>query len=147
MAISYKFWLLFQTTGAALQAQAIREIEMSYIDGFVIPVPTAKREEYRAHEEKWWPTFQKLGALSLVVCWGDEVPPGKQTDFLRAVEAKPDETVVFCWMTWPDKETRSAAYKVMEAEMDPTLMADMPFDGKRMIYGGFAPILSLGAAQ
>ncbi len=118
---------------------------MPYIDGFVIPVPTARRDDYRAHEEKWWPSFQKLGALSLVVAWGDEVPPGKQTDFLRAVDAKEDETVVFCWMTWPDKDTRNAAYKAMEAAMDPADMADMPFDGKRMIYGGFTPLLSFGA--
>jgi uncharacterized protein YbaA (DUF1428 family) len=122
---------------------------MPYIDGFVIPVPTAKREEYRAHEAKWWPTFQKGGAQSLVVGWGDEVPPGKQTDFLRAVEAKPDETVVFCWMTWPDKATRDAAYKKMmdDPTMSAEAMADMPFDGKRMIYGGFEPILMEGAAK
>lgn len=122
---------------------------MPYIDGFVIPVPTAKREEYRAHEAKWWPSFQKSGAQSLVVGWGDEVPPGKQTDFLRAVAAKPDETVVFCWMTWPDKATRDAAYRKMmeDPAMSADAMASMPFDGKRMIYGGFEPILMEGAAR
>lgn len=118
---------------------------MAYIDGFVIPVPTARREDYRAHEAKWWPSFQKLGARSLTVAWGDEVPPGKQTDFLRAVAAQPDETVVFAWLIWPDKATRDAAYKAMEAEMNPAAV-DMPFDGKRMIYGGFVPILEEGAA-
>lgn len=117
---------------------------MPYIDGFVIPVPTAKRDEYQAHEAKWWPTFKKMGAQTLVVGWGDQVPPGKQTDFLRAVDAKKDETVVFCWMTWPDKATRDAAYKNMEAEMT-NMPMDMPFDGKRMIYGGFEPILMEGA--
>ncbi len=118
---------------------------MPYIDGFVVPVPTAKREEYRAHEAKWWPFFRDLGAQTLVVGWGDEVPPGKQTDFLRSVDAREDETVVFCWMTWPDKATRDKAYKSMESGMDGQDMSDMPFDGKRMIYGGFEPILMEGA--
>lgn len=118
---------------------------MPYIDGFVVPVPTAKREEYRAHEAKWWPFFRDLGAQTLVVGWGDEVPPGKQTDFLRSVDAREDETVVFCWMTWPDKATRDKAYKSMESSMAGQDMSDMPFDGKRMIYGGFEPILMEGA--
>jgi uncharacterized protein YbaA (DUF1428 family) len=117
---------------------------MPYIDGFVIPVPTANRDAYRDHEAKWWPYFRDLGALSLVVGWGDDVPPGKQTDFLRAVDAKDDETVVFAWMTWPDKEVRSAAYTKMMENMGAEDMADMPFDGKRMIYGGFTPILMEG---
>lgn len=121
---------------------------MPYVDGFVIPVPTANREKYRAHEAKWWPMFQKSGAQSLTVCWGDDVPPGKQTDFLRAVGATKDETVVFCWMTWPDKATRDAAYKKMmdDPAMSTDVMADMPFDGKRMIYGGFEPILMEGTS-
>lgn len=115
---------------------------MSYIDGFLIPVPTARKDEYRAHEAKWWPWFRDRGAIGLVVCWGDEVPKGKQTDFLRAVQLTEDETVVFAWMTWPDKPTRDKAYAGMEGmDMDP---AEMPFDGKRMIYGGFAPILVEG---
>lgn len=117
---------------------------MSYIDGFVIPVPTARREEYRAHEAKWWPQFRELGATSLAVGWGDDVPEGKQTDFQRAVAAQKDETVVFCWMTWPDKPTRDAAYSKMMA--DGAAAPDMPFDGKRMIYGGFEPILMEGVA-
>lgn len=122
---------------------------MAYVDGFVIPVPTANREIYRAHEAQWWPYFQKFGARSLVVAWGDDVPPGKQTDFLRAVEATPDETVVFCWMTWPDKATRDAAYSKMmqDPAMAAEVMADMPFDGKRLIHGGFEPILMLGDAS
>jgi uncharacterized protein YbaA (DUF1428 family) len=116
-----------------------------YIDGFVIPVPTANREAYRAHEAKWWIAFQKLGALSMGIGWGDDVPAGQQTDFMRAVAATADETVVFCWMTWPDKATREAAYKhIMEST---STMPDMPFDGKRMIYGGFEPLLMEGAAK
>ncbi|WP_435258406.1 DUF1428 domain-containing protein [Thioclava sp. FR2] len=117
---------------------------MPYIDGFVIPVPTSRREDYRAHEAKWWPYFKKSGATSLVVAWGDEVPAGKHTDFLRAVDATEDETVVFAWMTWPNKETRQTAYAKMLADMDPADMADMPFDGRRLIHGGFTPILVEG---
>ena len=114
-----------------------------YIDGFIIPVRNDRKDEYRAHEEKWWPFFRDKGATSLMVCWGDEVPPGKQTDFLRAVQATPDETVVFAWMTWPDKETRETAFAGMDGtEMD---MSAMPFDGRRMIYGGFVPIVSITA--
>ncbi|WP_151720735.1 DUF1428 domain-containing protein [Gemmobacter serpentinus] len=119
---------------------------MAYIDGFVIPVATTNRDAYQAHEAKWWPHFRDLGAQSIVVGWGDDVPPGKQTDFLRAVDLKADETVVLCWMIWPDKSTRDAAYKQMEAlaSEDPTGFMDMPFDGKRMIFGGFTPILMEG---
>lgn len=115
-----------------------------YIDGFVIPVPTANRDAYRAHEAQWWLSFKALGALSLCLGWGDDVPAGKQTDFLRAVDLKPDETVAFCWMTWPDKDTRNAAYAKMEETMSSGAAMHMPFDGKRMIYGGFTPLLVEG---
>ena len=104
-------------------------------------------EEYRAHEEKWWPWLRDKGATGLVVCWGDDVPEGKQTDFRRAVDLQPDETVVFAWMTWPDKATRDAAYKKMmeQSETDPDMAPEaMPFDGKRMVYGGFTPIVTEG---
>lgn len=121
---------------------------MSYVDGFIIPVPTARKDEYRAHEVRWWPTFRKAGALTLVVTWADDVPRGKQTDFLRAVDLKDDETVVFAWMTWPDKATRDAAYAAMMAGDDDGMdRITLPFDGKRMIYGGFDPILMEGAAS
>lgn len=120
---------------------------MNYFDTFVIPVSNARRDDYIAHEAKWWPEFRKLGALSFVVGWGDDVPPGKQTDFLRSVDLAEGETVVVCWMTWPDKDTRNAAYKAMETAMSPEDMAEMPFDGKRMIYGGFVPVLVEGAGS
>jgi uncharacterized protein YbaA (DUF1428 family) len=115
-----------------------------YIDGFLIPVRDADKETYRAHEEKWWPSFRDLGAQSLVVGWGDDVPKGQHTDFLRAVDLKDDETVVFCWMTWPDKATRDAGYAKMMENSD-VQGAEMPFDGKRMVWGGFKPILSLSS--
>lgn len=117
---------------------------MSYIDGFLIPVRTEDRETYRAHEAKWWPKFHDQGARTLVVGWGDDVPAGKQTDFLRAVDLQPGETVVFCWMTWPDKATRDAAYANLDTEMANSGDMAMPFDGKRMVFGGFTTILSEG---
>lgn len=116
---------------------------MPYIDGFVIPVRTADRDIYRDHEARWWPEFRKLGALSIMVGWGDDVPAGKQTDFRRAVDLAGDETVALCWMTWPDKDTRDAAYKAM-MDRNPDDFMQMPFDGKRLIFGGFTPIFSAG---
>lgn len=113
---------------------------MSYIDGFLIPVLTEDREKYRQHELKWWPSFRDAGALSLWVGWGDDVPPGKQTDFLRAVDLKEGETVVFAWMTWPDKATRDAAWAILMDPEGPMGGMDMPFDGKRMIFGAFDTI-------
>ena len=112
---------------------------MNCIDGFLIPVRTADQKIYRAHEAKWWPHFKTKGALSLVVGWGDDVPRGKQTDFLRAVDLQEGETVAFCWLTWPNKAIRDAAYADMMS--DGAADTAMPFDGKRMVYGGFVPIL------
>ena len=115
---------------------------MAYVDGFLIPVPDARKDEYRAHEAQWWPWFEQRGASSLTVCWGDDVPAGTQTDFRRAVDLQPGETVVLAWMVWPDKATRDNAFKaILETDMS---AVTMPFDAKRMIYGGFAPLLSLG---
>jgi len=115
---------------------------MSYIDGFVAAVPTANRDAYRKHAEESAVIFRKYGATSCVECWGDDVPEGKVTSFSMAVQRKDDETVVFSWITWPSKEARDAAWeKLMK---DPAMSPEanpMPFDGKRMIYGGFAPLL------
>lgn len=118
---------------------------MAYVDGFMAPVPSAKKAEYIAHAEKSWPMFQKYGALSMRECWGDDVPDGQITSFPMAVKLEEGEVVVFSWIEWPDKETRDRCWGSMEtdpawAEMG--AMGDMPFDGKRMIYGGFAPIFS-----
>ncbi len=118
---------------------------MTYIDGFLIPVRKEDQETYRLHEVKWWKEFRALGALTIVAGWGDDVPAGKQTDFLRAVDLQEGEAVVFCWMTWPDKETRNKAYATMmeRSKSDPDMQAPaMPFDGKRMVYGGFTQILA-----
>ena len=114
---------------------------MEYVDGFVVPVPAANKDAYREMAAKFAPLFKEFGALRMVECWGDDVPDGKVTDFRRAVQAEEGEVVVFSWITWPDKATRDAGMKrVME---DPRMQpgGDMPFDGKRMIFGGFQVIL------
>jgi len=118
---------------------------MPYIDGFVIAVPNANREQFVAHADTLDPIFLEVGATRVLECWGDDVPDGKLTDFRRAVQAKPDESVVFSWIEWPDKATRDAGMeKIMN---DPRMPAagEMPFDGKRMIFGGFVPVVSVPA--
>ncbi|MBM3551694.1 MAG: DUF1428 domain-containing protein [Alphaproteobacteria bacterium] len=110
---------------------------MSYIDGFVVPVPTGNKEKYREMAAAAWPIFKEFGALRLVECWGDDVPDGKVTDFKRAVAAQPEETVVFSWIVWPSKEIRDAANKKMHDDPRMKEFGDLPFDGKRMVYGGF----------
>jgi len=116
---------------------------MNYVDGFVAAVPTANREKYLQHAQKTTAVFKEYGALQVVETWGNDVPEGKVTSFTMAVQRKDDETVVFSWITWPSKAVRDDAWKkVME---DPRFNPEtnpMPFDGKRMIYGGFEMILS-----
>jgi uncharacterized protein YbaA (DUF1428 family) len=115
---------------------------MSYVDGFVAAVPTANRDRYREHAEIAARLFKEYGALSVVECWGDQVPDGEVTSFPMAVKAKEDESVVFSWIVWPSKEARNTAWsKLME---DPRMSREanpMPFDGKRLIYGSFEAIL------
>jgi uncharacterized protein YbaA (DUF1428 family) len=110
----------------------------------VIPVPTARKEEFLEHARKIDAIFLEWGALRIVECWGDDVPAGKTTDFARSVQATPEEAIVFSWIEWPDKATRDAAGEKMMS--DPRMMSEEPpFDGKRLIYGGFAKILELAA--
>ena len=115
---------------------------MPYIDGFVIAVPTSNKELYKKHAEEAAVVFKEYGAQKVVECWGDDVPEGKITSFPMAVQCKEDETVCFSWITWPSRESRNEGMKkVME---DPRLSSatnPMPFDGKRMIYGGFEMIV------
>jgi len=113
---------------------------MSYIDGFVVAVPKANKQAYLDHAKKSLPMFKEFGATRMVEAWGDDVPEGKVTDFQRAVKAEPNEQIVFSWIEWPSKEVRDQGMKKM---MEDPRMKDMkmPFDGQRMIYGGFAPIL------
>jgi uncharacterized protein YbaA (DUF1428 family) len=115
---------------------------MNYIDGFVLAVPTANKETYRRVAQTASTVFKENGALSVVECWGDDVPEGKVTSFPMAVQRKPDETVVFSWITWPSRAARDEGMK--RAMADPRLkegMDPMPFDGQRMIYGGFEVIV------
>ncbi|GAA3575496.1 MULTISPECIES: DUF1428 domain-containing protein [Marinobacter] len=114
---------------------------MSYVDGFVAAVPTARKEEYLEHARLAATVFKEHGATRLVECWGDDVPEGKLTSFPMAVKCEPHETVCFSWITWPSKEARNRGMdKVMT---DPRLQGEMPFDGKRLIYGGFDMLLDL----
>ena len=117
---------------------------MNYVDGFVAAVPTANRDAYRQHAERAAKVFKEFGALSVVESWGDDVPEGKLTSFPLAVQRKNDETVVFSWVTWPSRAVRDDGWKKVMA--DPRLQPDtnpMPFDGKRLIYGGFETIVSV----
>jgi uncharacterized protein YbaA (DUF1428 family) len=121
---------------------------MTYVDGFVIAVPTANKDKFIEHARKGDAVFLELGATRILESWADDVSHGKQTDFYRAVEAKEDESVVFSWVEWPDKPTRDAAMSRMEELMktDPRMDPEsnpMPFDGKRLIYGGFEPVVTL----
>lgn len=116
---------------------------MSYIDGFVIAVPSANRDAFIAHAREGDALFIEFGALRVVECWGDDVPHGTQTDFFRAVEAREDETVVFSWIEWPDKPTRDAGMQKMMDDPRAAALDPMPFDGKRLIYGGFSPLVDL----
>lgn len=121
---------------------------MSYIDGFLIAVPKANKEKFVQHAETADSVLMEWGATRVLECWGDDVPDGKVTDFRRAVQAKEDEAVVFGWIEWPDKITRDAGMKKMMSgmESDPRINSEknpMPFDGMRMVYGGFVPIVTL----
>lgn len=123
---------------------------MSYIDGFVMAVPTANREAFIAHAQSTDSIFLELGAVRCIECWGDDVPEGQWTDFRRAVQAKPDESIVFSWVEWPDRETRMKAQDRMQelAMTDERFDAEkhpVPFDGKRMIFGGFQAVIDLKA--
>lgn len=119
---------------------------MSYIDGFVLAVPTANKQKFTDHANLGDASFIELGATRVLECWADDVPDGKLTDFRKAVQAKDDETVVFSWIEWPDKATRDAAFAKMMDGSDPRMDPEknpMPFDGKRMIFGGFTPLVDL----
>jgi len=117
---------------------------MTYVDGFVVPVATVDREKYRKQAEMAAGVFKENGALQVVECWGDDVPEGKLTSFPMAVKRKDDETVVFSWVVWPSRQVRDEGMKKVMA--DPRLQPDvnpMPFDGKRLIYGGFEVIVDV----
>lgn len=115
---------------------------MSYVDGFVAAVPTANKERYIQHARDAGIVFREHGAEKFVECWGDDVPDGEVTSFPMAVKCGADETVVFSWIVWPSRQARNDGMaRVME---DPRMQPDtnpMPFDGKRLIYGGFEVVV------
>ena len=118
---------------------------MPYIEGFVVAVPTANKEAYRAHAAEAAPIFKDFGATRMVEAWADDVPDGTVTDFRKAVQAKEDESVVFSWFEYPSKEVRDAAnQRMMTDPRMEAMAAAMPFDGKRMIMGGFQSFIDAG---
>ena len=115
---------------------------MSYVDGYVLAVPTANKNAYLELAQVAANVFKENGALSVVECWGDDVPDGEVTSFPMAVQLAEDETVVFSWIIWPSKEIRETGMQKTMA--DPRLEAfenNMPFDGQRMIFGSFETLI------
>lgn len=121
---------------------------MSYIDGFIVAVPKANKELFIQHAQIADAAFIEFGARRILECWEDDVPDGKVTDFRKAVQAQEDEAIVFSWMEWPDKAARDVGMEKVMAAMksDPRLSSErnpMPFDGVRLIFGGFVPVVEL----
>lgn len=116
---------------------------MTYVDGFVLPLPKGKEEEYRKLATTFADKAQKVGAIGTIEALGDNLEHGKTTDFFMAVKANEDENVVFSFILWPSKDVRDAAWEKLMAdpEMQPGAQP-MPFDGKRMFWGGFRPIVN-----
>ena len=113
---------------------------MNYLDGFVAAVPTANKEAFLKHAQEAAVVFKEYGALNVVESWGDDVPDGKLTSFPMAVKREEGETVVFSWIQWPSKAARDSAWEKIMA--DPRMQnSQMPFDAKRMIFGGFQIIM------
>ena len=120
---------------------------MTYIEGFIVPVPEANRDAYLTHAREFAPMFQQVGVTRTVETWESDVPEGKVTDFRKAVDATPDEKIVFSWFEYPSKQERDAANEKMmnDPRMKEMSASDMPFDAKRMIMGGFDAIVEEGS--
>jgi uncharacterized protein YbaA (DUF1428 family) len=123
-------------------AGVFQEKSMDYVDGFVVPVPLAKKDTYVRHAQEAAVIFREHGATGVVECWGDDVPPGKLTSFPLAVQCKEGETVVFSWITWPSKAVRDVGMAAFMKDPRMAAMGEMPFDGKRMIFGGFQMVVN-----
>ncbi|MFL6741644.1 MAG: DUF1428 domain-containing protein, partial [Sphingomicrobium sp.] len=120
---------------------------MTYFEGFIVPVPEANRDAYRKHATDFAPLVQDVGVRRMVESWDSDVPEGKVTDFRKAVDAKPDEKIVFSWFEYASRQDRdSANEKFMSDPRMQEMGKDMPFDGKRMIMGGFDAIVEEGSA-
>ena len=121
---------------------------MTYFEGFLVPVPEANKEAYRKSAADGAPLFQEFGVTRHIEAWDSDVPEGKVTDFRKAVDAKDDEKVVFSWFEYPDKATRDAANEKIRTDPRMQKLGEtMPFDGKRMMYGGFEAIVEEGSEQ
>lgn len=121
---------------------------MTYVEGFALAVPVANKEKFIEFSNDFDRLFIEYGAIRVVECWGEDVPHGKVTDFYRAVNANEDEAVCFSWVEWPDRATRDRQMGLLEEVMksDPRFDPEnspMPFDGKRMIFGGFQSVVEL----
>ena len=119
---------------------------MSYVDGFVVPVPEANLADYRKMARRAGKIWRAPGALAYTECVADDVQPGKRTSFPQSVKLKPGETVVFAWIVYKSRRDRDRINKAVMADprladmMDPK---SLPFDGKRMLWGGFKPIVEI----
>jgi uncharacterized protein YbaA (DUF1428 family) len=121
---------------------------MTYFEGFIVPVPEANKDTYRQHAAEAAPIFQDIGVERHFEAWDSDVPEGKVTDFRKAVDAKPEEKIVFSWFEYPDRATRDAAnQKMMSDPRMAEMGANMPFDGMRMIMGGFKAIVEEGSER
>ena len=121
---------------------------MTYVDGFVAAVPEANKQAYLEHARSAWPLFEEFGVERMVESWGVDVPEGKVTDFRKAVQAKSDEAIIFSWFEYPDRATRdSVGARMMSDPRMKEMAATMPFDGKRMIMGGFESLLDIGTGR
>ena len=121
---------------------------MTYFEGFLVPVPEANKEAYRKSAADAAPIFQEFGVKRHMEAWDSDVPEGKVTDFRKAVAAKPEEKVVFSWFEYPNRAARDAANeKIRNDERMKEFGANMPFDGKRMIFGGFDAIVEEGSER
>lgn len=120
---------------------------MTYFEGFIVPVPEANKEAYTKHGSGLIPELRKCGVERQVECWAVDLPEGKLTDFRKAVAAEPGETLVFAWFEYPDRQTRDTSNERMMASSAMAEMGEIPFDGKRMIFGGFQGVVEEGSGS
>ncbi|MEQ9316852.1 MAG: DUF1428 domain-containing protein [Henriciella sp.] len=120
---------------------------MTYIEGFVLAVPEGNKQAFVDHASDAFPLFEEYGVTRHAECWEADVPDGKLTDFRRAVKAEAGEKIVFSWLEYPSKAVRDSAHEKMMADPRMEEMSEMPFDGMRMIYGGFDVIADRGTGQ
>jgi uncharacterized protein YbaA (DUF1428 family) len=136
--------MVARTARASTASRAIARSKTMYVAGFVIPVPEDKIDAYRRWAENGAKLFREYGCIEIVESWEDNVPDGKQTDFRRAVAAQDGEKIVFTWQIWPDKATLDALEARMHDDARFEVSGEIPFDAKRLIYGGFTPIHVMG---